>query len=422
MIRDTSGQDVPLARPQGRRRLWLALAGAGLLIAAFAAAPAVQRMLGSGNSVSLQRLSVAPVEIGPLVRDVAGEGKVVAAMSPTVYALHGGNLVLKVKAGDKVAKDQLLGVIDSPDLRAKLAQEQSNADALRTEALRAEVDGREQRAALRSTYENAAIDLQTARNDLDRQTKAFDAGAVAGMQVEKARDAMEKARITAAHAQAGLGLKDDSLKFELQSKQQALQRQQLLVKDLERQVAELELHSPVDGQVGQLLVAERANVAAGAGLLTVVDLTALEVQMQVPESFARDLAIGMPGEISGNGRQWKGLVSTVSPEVVNNEVAARIRFDGATPDQLRQNQRLSVRVLLDRREKVLIVARGSFVEDGGGRFVYVVQDGQAVKRPIRLGAQSLSKVEILEGLKPGEQVVISGTQAFEGAERVTLSP
>jgi HlyD family secretion protein len=422
MIRDTSGQDRPLDRPQGRRRLWLALAGAGLLVAAFAAAPAVQRMMGSGNSVSLARLGIAAVEIGPLVRDVAGEGKVVAAMSPTVYALHGGNLVLRVKAGDKVAKHQLLGEIDSPDLRAKLAQERSNADALRTEALRAEVDGRDQRAALRSSYENAGIDLQTARNDLARQTKAFEAGAVAGMQVEKARDALEKARITAAHAEAGLGLKDDSLKFELQAKQQALQRQLLLVQDLERQVSELELRSPVDGQVGQLLVAERANVAAGVGLLTVVDLTALEVQMQVPESFARDLAIGMPGEISGNGRQWKGLVSTVSPEVVNNEVAARLRFDGATPDQLRQNQRLSVRVLLDKRDKVLTVARGSFVEDGGGRFVYVVQDGQAVKRPIRLGAQSLSKVEILEGLKPGDQIIISGTQAFEGAERVTLSP
>ncbi|PIM54132.1 efflux transporter periplasmic adaptor subunit [Roseateles chitinivorans] len=422
MIRDTSGQDVPLARPQGRRRLWLALAGVGLLVAAFAAAPAVQRMMGSGNSVSLQRLSIAAVEIGPLVRDIAGEGKVVAAMSPTVYALHGGNLLLKVKAGDKVAKDQVLGVIDSPDLRARLAQEQSNADALRTEALRAEVDGREQRAALRSSYENAAIDLQTARNDLERQTKAYEAGAVAGMQVEKARDALEKARITAAHAKDGLGLKDDSLKFELQAKQQALQRQQLLVKDLQRQVAELELRSPVDGQVGQLLVAERANVNAGTGLLTVVDLSALEVQMQVPESFARDLAIGMPGEIAGNGRQWKGLVSSVSPEVVNNEVAARLRFDGATPDQLRQNQRLSVRVLLDRREKVLTLARGSFVEDGGGRFAYVVQDGQAVKRPIRLGAQSLSRVEVLEGLRPGEQVVVSGAQAFAGAERVTLSP
>ena len=421
MIRDTSGQDVPLARPQGRRRLWLALAGAGLLIAAFAAAPAVKRAMGSASSVSLQRLSVATVEIGPLVRDVAGEGKVVAAMSPTVYALHGGNLVLKVKAGDKVVKDQLLGVIDSPDLRAKLAQEQSNADALRTEALRAEVDGREQRAALRSTYENAAIDLQTARNDLDRQTKAYEAGAVAGMQVEKARDAMEKARITAAHAQSGLGLKDDSLKFELQSKQQALQRQQLLVKDLERQVAELELRSPVDGQVGQLLVAERANVGAGTGLLTVVDLSALEVQMQVPESFARDLAIGMPGEIAGNGRQWKGLVSAVSPEVVNNEVAARLRFSGETPDQLRQNQRLSVRVLLDRRDNVLAVQRGSFVDESGGAQAYVLRDGIAWKTPIRTGARSLDKVEILSGLQPGDRVVISGAEAFQGAAQVTVS-
>jgi len=426
MIRDTSGQDRPLAPASTlwsrHRRLFIAagvVAAGGL--AGAVALPSVQRMMSGGASVSIQRLGLATVEIGPLVRDVAGEGKVVAAMSPTVYALHGGNLLLRVKAGDKVTKGQVLGDIDSPDLRARLAQEQSNADALRTELLRAEVDGREQRSALKSAWESAAIDLQTARNDLERQTKAFEAGAVAGMQVDKARDAMEKARITLAHAQAGLGLKEDSLKFELQARQQALQRQLLQVQDLHRQVAELELRSPVDGQVGQLLVAERANVAAGTGLLTVVDLTALEVQMQVAESFARDLAIGMPGEISGNGQQWRALVSSVSPEVVNGEVAARLRFDGSPPEQLRQNQRLAVRVLLDKRDKVITVNRGSFVEEGGGRYAYVVQDGQAIKRPIRLGAQSLSKIEVIEGLKPGEQIVISGAQAFDGAERVPLA-
>ncbi len=426
MIRDTSGQDRPLTPASTvwsrHRRLLLAggVIGVGALVSA-TALPAVKRMVTGGASVSEQRLGLATVEVGPLVRDIAGEGKVVAAMSPTVYALHGGNLVLRVKAGDKVTQGQLLGEIDSPDLRARLAQEQSNADALRTELLRAEVDGREQRAALGSTLESATIDLQTARNDLERQTKAFEAGAVAGMQVEKARDAMEKARITQAHAQAGIGLKDDSLKFERQARQQALQRQLLLVQDLRRQIEELQLRSPVNGQVGQLLVAERANVAAGAGLLTVVDLTSLEVQMQVAESFARDLAIGMPGEISGNGRQFRALVSSVSPEVVNGEVAARLRFEGDMPAQLRQNQRLSVRVLLDRRDKVVTVSRGSFVEEGGGRFAYVVQDGQAVRRAVKLGAQSLSKVEVLEGLKPGDQVVISGAQAFNGAEQVTLS-
>src|SRR3546814_14352558 len=100
-------------------------------------------------------------------------------------------------------------------------------------------------------------------------------------------------------------------------------------------------------QVGQLFIAERATVAKDAQLLSVIDLSALQVEMQVPESFARDLGIGMAGEISGNGHTWKGLVSAISPEVVNGQVAARLRFDGETPKPLRQNPRLSVSVLLE---------------------------------------------------------------------------
>src|SRR6185437_8676692 len=100
-----------------------------------------------------------------------------------------------------------------------------------------------------------------------------------------------------------------------------------------------------------------------AKLLTVVDLSALEVQVNVPESFARDLAAGMPAAISGNGKDWKGAVSAISPEVVNGEVVARVRFEGSKPEYLRQNQRLSVRIVLDKRDNVLTVARGSFVDE-----------------------------------------------------------
>jgi HlyD family secretion protein len=241
------------------------------------------------------------------------------------------------------------------------------------------------------------------------------------MQVDLARDAVARAQVALKQAQGLVGLKDDALKFELLAKRQAYERQLMQVKELERQVDELNVRSPVDGQVGQLFVTERSTVAKDAKLLSVIDLSALEVQMQVAESFARELAPGMPGEIRGNGQSWKGVVSSISPEVVNNEVAARLRFEGPRPEQLRQNQRLSVRVLLDQRDKVLSVARGSFIEESGGRYVYVLQDGQALKRAIRLGAQSLAKVEVLEGLKPGERVVISGSDAFKGAERVNIS-
>jgi HlyD family secretion protein len=241
------------------------------------------------------------------------------------------------------------------------------------------------------------------------------------MQVERAQDALAKAKLALDQAAGLRGLKTDSLALDVQAKKSALARQQLLVADLERQVAELAVRSPVDGQVGQLFIADRTNVARDAKLLSVIDLSALEVQMQVAESFARELQPGMPGEIAGNGQRWAGLVSSVSPEVVNGEVSARLRFDGKQPEQLRQNQRLSVRVLLDRRDKVLGVARGSFVDEGGGSYAYVVRDGVAEKVAVRLGARSLERVEVLSGLSVGDRVVISGADNFKGADRVLIA-
>jgi HlyD family secretion protein len=286
---------------------------------------------------------------------------------------------------------------------------------------RAQIEARKQRSALQKAYDNALIDQQAAERDLDRNQKAFKLGAVSGMDVDRAKDTLQKARLTTQHAKSDLGMDNDSLNFDIKSKKLAHERQELLVKDLQRQVDDLNVKSPVDGQVGQLFIAEKATVAKDAKLLSVIDLSALEVEMQVPESFARDLGIGMSGEITGNGHTWKGLVSAISPEVVNGEVAARLRFDGATPKQLRQNQRLSVRILLDKRDNVLTVQRGSFVDESGGNYAYVVRDGIAEKKPIRIGASSIDKVEILEGLKEGDRIVISGTDNFKDAAKVAIS-
>lgn len=423
MIRDTSAQDTLIQPPPVWRRRGPMVATVLALAALLAWAwPWLARNLSAQQSVSQARLALASVERGTLVRDVAGEGKVVAAASPTLYAGNAGTVKLLVQAGDSVRRDQVLARIASPELAARLAQEQSNADALRSESLRAAADARQQRAAAQAQLDTATIQQQSAVNELARQTQAFEAGATARAQVEQARDAVARAEVALKQAREGLTLKDDATRFELQAKQQAWQRQLLLVKDVERQRDELAVRSPVDGQVGQLLVSERTSVARDARLLTVIDLSQLEVQMQVAESFARELQPGMPGEISGNGEVWKGRVSSVSPEVVNGEVSARLRFDGAQPEQLRQNQRLSVRVLLDRRDNVLTLARGSFIDEGGGRVAYVLRDGIAERRAVRLGAQSLSKVEVLEGLAPGERVVISGTAHFGNAPQVAIAP
>jgi HlyD family secretion protein len=421
-IKDTSSQDrVITPRVDGKRRaMQVGVAVVAVALVAWIA-PSAWRLFAAGRSVSASRLQIAAVERGPFVRDIAAEGSVVAAVSPTLYATAPGAVVLKVHAGDAVTKGEVVAVIDSPELTNKLAQEQSNADALNVDYKRAQIDSRKQQLELQKTLDNAVIDAKSAETDLERNQKAFAQGAVAQMQVAHAQDALDKARVALRHAQQDKGLDDDSLRFNVESKKLAWERQALFVKDLQRQVDDLNVRSPVNGQVGQLFIAPSATVAKDAKLLSVVDLSALEVEVKVPESFARDLAIGMSAQITGNGSQWPGTVGAISPEVVNGEVAARVRFAGEEPAHLRQNQRLSVRIVLDKRDDALTVARGSFVDESGGRYAYVVRDGIAVKTPVRLGVSSIDKVEILDGLKVGDRVVISGTSNFNDAPRVAIS-
>jgi HlyD family secretion protein len=112
----------------------------------------------------------------------------------------------------------------------------------------------------------------------------------------------------------------------------------------------------------------------------------------------------------------------VSPEIVNNQVASRIRFAGDMPPNIRQNQRLTTRILLEERPDVLMLQRGQFLETGGGRVAYVLDGkGLALRRTIRIGARSLAAVEIEDGLADGDAVIISGIEQFRGAESVLIT-
>lgn len=421
-IRDTALTDqIITKRPNHKKILLLGGAAVASVVLLILVVPAAVRLFSAGSSVSATQLQIATVQRGPFVRDIAADGRVVAAVSPTLYANAAGAVTMEVHAGDKVAKGEALAVIASPDLTNELAQQESNEGAMEVAWQQAKVNANQQHSQLAETLANAQIGQKSAARDLQRYQLAFKQGAVSQLDVDRLQDAQEKAQIQLEQARANLGTDDTSLQLEIQVKKLAYERQKLLVANLQQQVADLNVRSPVAGQVGQLFIAQTATVPKDTKLLTVVDLSALEVQVSVPESFARDLASGMPAAISGNGQNWKGAVSAISPEVVNGEVVARVRFEGAKPSDLRQNQRLSVRIILDRRKDALTVDRGSFVDESGGRYAYVVRDGIAYKTPVTLGPSSIDKVEILQGLKAGDRVVISGASDFNGAARVAIS-
>ncbi|MBX3689424.1 HlyD family efflux transporter periplasmic adaptor subunit [Dokdonella sp.] len=422
MIRDTSAQDRTITAPKNRRKPVLLGAAALALIAVLALlAPTVLRLFSADSTASTARLRIAEVRRGDLVRDVSVQGTVVAANSPTLYARNGGTVNLEVQAGDKVEKGEVLAVIDSPELSNRLQQEQATLDGLELEVERATIANRKAEAASQTAYEQAVIDRETAEREVERNRRAFEMGAQAEMPVLRAKDALAKARLGEANARRNVGLDRETLAFELKTKRFAHDRQKLLVDDLTRQVDELKMRSPVDGQVGQLLVQQRANVVAGAGVLSVVDLSAYEIEVRVPETFARELGPGMSAQIQDANGKYAGKVSAISPEVVDGQVVGRIRFSGDRPEGLRQNQRLTTRILMDEHPGVLMVERGPFVDTGAGRVAYVVRGQVAERTPIQIGATSLDAVEIVSGVKEGDRIVISGTDEFKGAQRVALN-
>jgi HlyD family secretion protein len=422
-LRNTAAQDrIIEAHPLRRHRTAIVVTVVMVVVCAGAALIAsLHRFAGAGSSVSRERVSIATVERGSFVRDVAADGQVVAAVSPTLYANVAGTVTLKVHAGDTVTKGQELATIDSPDLTARLAQEDATLQGLNIDWRRARLDAEHRLLQLRDAYEQAQVDRKTAQRELDRSRKAYELGAYSELQALKAEDALEKAEFAFVQAKMVYEAQPEQNRFDVDSKKSLLDRQQLMVADVERQVDGLHVRSPVDGQVGQVQVADRASVAKDAPLVTVVDLSALEVEIKIAESFARDLKPGMAADMEGDGKKWRGTVSGVSPEVVAGQVTARLRFGDEKPVNLRQNQRLAVRILIDRRDNVLMVDRGGFMDQDGGGFAYRVHDDVAERQPVRFGASSIAKVEILEGLSAGDRIVINGADAFNNAERVILA-
>src|ERR1700678_3853445 len=338
MLRDTSAQDrvIEPKNPLKRHRQ-LIVVGAIAAVLLIALIVVLMRYSGAGVSVDRSRVSIATVERGNFIRDISADGQVVAAVSPTLYANALGTVTLKVHAGDTVAKGQVLAVIDSPDLTAKLSQEEVTLQGLRIDWQRAQLDAEQKLLQLKDAYEQAQVDQKTAQRESDRSRKAYELGSYSELQALKAQDAPEKAQFTLGQAKINYESQPRQNRFDVDSKKSLLDRQQFLVADLKSQVDRLNVRSPVDGQVGQVQIPDRASVAKDSPLLTVVDLSALEVEIKVAENLARDLRPGMTADLEADGHHWQGSVSGVSPEVVNGEVTTRVRFGAQKPAGLRQN-------------------------------------------------------------------------------------
>lgn len=424
MIQGTENQDIQLKRNTGSR-----LGSVGKAVLAFTAISLMlwgsYQLMFSKAQASLvmprATVQIGTVSRGDFVRDLAVQGKVVAANAPTLFSQQAGQIRLLKQPGEPVTIGDLLAVIESPSLENDLKQQQALLSSMESEVERAALQAREQQLDMEQIQNSAQVNLLAAKRELARAKQSLELGVLRQIDLDMANDKLSQAELEFSHAKRKVALAADKLTFEQKSGAQALQRQQLVVAELSRKLEALQIKAPVTGQVGSWLVEQQNHVLEGQGLLTVIDLSRYEAELSVAENYAGDLTTGQLVDVSVNGQQLTGELSHVAPEVVDGNVRARVRFNSQDAASLRQNQRLSARIVFEQRSNVLKVARGDFIASGGGRQAYLLQDNVAVKTPVELGALSVQWVEILSGAKEGDQLVISNTSEFKDAARVRLN-
>ena len=416
MIKDTSGQDVSITKRRSYKKPLIVMA-LSLAVLALCA----QAFMGNNQgSISVERasLQIATVNISRLIRDVAASGKIVAANAPKVYSPERGYVDLHVKAGDKVNKDDIIALVDSPELNNELKQQQSVLARLDGELQRKHLEARRQKLSLTKTLDLAQVELNAADRENRRAKLSIEKNLISQIDLEKAVDDLARAKLSYKHAQQEVELAKDTLAFELKAAERDLARQQLIVDDLNRQVRNLTIQASVTGIVGNLLVQQKEAVTQSQPLMTLVDLSNFEAQLQVPESYANELGLGMEVELTLGAKKVTGVLSAISPEVNNREVTTRVRFDEELKG-IRQNQRLTARILLENRDDVLQIKRGAFMQQGGTQVYKVIGDTAQLVN-ITIGASSINAIELLQGVSSGDQLIISSYDNFKQAPTLLL--
>ncbi|WP_046003999.1 efflux RND transporter periplasmic adaptor subunit [Pseudoalteromonas rubra] len=417
-IDDTSAQDSQLEKKHNYKLYFLIIAG--LFISLYFVVPQLLAWASGESAVRMDNIHVAEVRRGEFIRDISVQGRVIASRRPTLYSPAEGTVTYLVTAGDSVEINQPLAQIDSPELKSLLAQEQAELTRLKTQLEREKIQAKKQDLAQENYLGQAIVALNAAKREMRRNEEGKKNQVVSDIDYQKAKDELENAQREHRLAVKEVALLKESQKFEIQTRAIEFQAQQVLVDELQRRVASLEIRSPVNGIVGNLSVDQKNTVAKNQPLLSVVDLSHYEVEVNIPENYADDLALGMPAQITLNGRAYEGELTAISPEIVRGQVEGKIRFKETDITGLRQNQRLTSRIVLEEKSGVTYLPRGQFVDAYSGKYAYVLDEGSAVKKPISLGSKSLGQVEVLSGLAVGDTVIISDTRMFNSAERVRV--
>ena len=201
---------------------------------------------------------------------------------------------------------------------------------------------------------------------------------------------------------------------EIDQMTESLQNMRLNMKMIRKRKDNLTIKAPIDGELGLLDVALGQSIAAGVKVGQINNLDSYKIEAQVDEHYIDRVVAGLEAQFERQNEWYGTVIRKVYPEVRDGKFKTDFKFSGEQPANIRTGQTYYLNLQLGQSEEAILIPRGTFYQKTGGRWIYVLtpDGGSAVRRDIRIGRQNPQYYEVLEGLEPGEKVVVSGYDNF----------
>ncbi len=401
------------------RRRWPAVLAVGAVVAV--AAP-LARYWPRGVPVARTDVEIATVKAGAFRDVVVGRATVQPLQSVLLDASEDGRVEqVLVKDGERVEAGQLLVVLASSQRAQELmarsseaAQQLANFSTLRAAWMQAQ-------ASLRRTLTEGEFELERVRRLHRRNRELAATGFLSAAALEDSADRLALAERLFAQQQA-------DGREELAVREQSVQAMQRAVADLNKRLDAmraasegLAMRAPVAGRVTGLTLQVGESVRSGTRIARLDSLGRFKLELALDEFHLGRVREGLAAELVHEGRRHALHVARIDPQVKEGRFTVELAFDAEAPP-LQVGQGLDVRLTLGGAKESLLLPDAGFYADTGGAWAFVLgADGRhAERRSLQLGRRADGLVEVLGGLQPGEQVVVSPYRAFAGASAIDL--
>jgi len=416
---------MDIARPERRRRKrvrQIAIGIAGVAVLGTVAA-ALTRLEPAVPSVPSSSVWIQRVQQGEMLRQVSGTGTLEPREIRWVPAQTAGRVEqIDVQPGAVVKPDTVLVEMSNPDLmqqteaaRYALKAEEATLAALKPKLVSQQLDERAALASANADYQSARLEAEADRPLVkDGIVSALDyKRAEISAQQLKTRLQIEKQRVVQFAA---------AMKAQIAAQQAQVEQARNTYQRRVAQVASLHVRAGLAGVLQQVQVEVGQRVELGANIARVARPDDLKAELHVAETQARDVQIGQQVTVDTHNGTVAGVVSRIDPAVQGGTVEVDVRVTGKLPEGARPDLSVDGTIQIERLEHVVYTGRPAYGQPNSTISLFKVVDGgrYAVKVPVKLGRTSVNTVEILQGLKPGDKVILSDTSAWDDDDRIRL--